>query len=183
MFQHSAQTEHDRYAKSLLRMRRDKDRFFSSNPRSPLDPERRGPLCYYDPDLRYLVIATLTRFDDPQPVLLATSAGKPRPMLRYGRLDMSIEGEDVSLIAFRSAAKPDSPALFVPFRDATSGNESYGAGRYLEVNELPQADQSVDFNLAYNPFCAYSERFVCPLPPPDNWLSVAIRAGERAFVG
>ena len=71
--------------------------------------------------------------------------------------------------------------LFLPFRDATSGNETYGAGRYLEPEELSTGEIVVDFNLAYNPFCAYSENYSCPLPPFENHLKVPIRAGEKAL--
>jgi len=79
-------------------------------------------------------------------------------------------------------ASPDMHELFLPFRDRTSGSETYGAGRYLEV-EPPGADGwvVVDFNLAYNPYCAYNPEWSCPIPPGENWLAVPIRAGEKTF--
>ncbi len=72
------------------------------------------------------------------------------------------------------------PTLFIPFRDATSGKETYGAGRYLEVEVNPSGRYVLDFNLAYNPYCAYSDLYICPLPPGENWLRVEIRGGEKA---
>ena len=72
-------------------------------------------------------------------------------------------------------------SLFVPFRDATSGKETYGAARYLDIEERQADDYVIDSNLAYNPYCAYSDDYVCPFPPQENWLTVPIRAGEKAF--
>ena len=69
----------------------------------------------------------------------------------------------------------------LPLRDATSGKETYGAARYLDIEQRPTDEYVIDFNLAYNPYCAYSEDYVCPFPPRENWLSVPIRAGEKNF--
>ena len=81
-------------------------------------------------------------------------------------------------------ASEDMDELFVPFRDATSGKETYGAGRYLEVESPgPDGRVRVDFNAAYNPYCAYNPDWSCPIPPGENWLSVPIRAGEKTFEG
>src|SRR5205823_4054425 len=77
-------------------------------------------------------------------------------------------------------ASDDSDELFVPFRDATSGQETYGAGRYLEIHAHGD-NVVIDFNYAYNPNCAYDPAWSCPLPPIENWLKVPIRAGEKAF--
>ena len=74
-----------------------------------------------------------------------------------------------------------SRKLFVPFRDATSGKESYGAARYLDLEDEPSGEYVLDFNLAYNPYCAYSDDYVCPFPPKENWLTAPVRAGEKAF--
>jgi hypothetical protein len=92
-----------------------------------------------------------------------------------------VGGEPARVTLF---ASPDTHELFLPFRDATSGKETYGAGRYLEV-EPPNADGRVvvDFNDAYNPYCAYNASWSCPIPPGENWLAVPIRAGERSFAG
>ena len=92
--------------------------------------------------------------------------------------DVKLEGEPAALAVYRS---PHHDELFLPFRDATSGRETYGAGRYLEPAKLAGGRLLVDFNLAYNPYCAYSEEYSCPLPPFENHLKVAIRAGEKAY--
>ena len=74
-----------------------------------------------------------------------------------------------------------SHGFFLPFRDATSGSETYGAGRYLDIDPDEDGTVTIDFNMAYNPFCVYSEAYSCPLPPTENWLDVPITAGEKDF--
>jgi len=139
-------------------------------------------LAYFEPDPRFVVTARLARFDTQPRVELATSRGLKTPYVRYGQLRFAIDGKPSSLTAFHMPGSPEG-ALFIPFRDATSGKASYGAARFLEA-ELARAsadEVTLDFNAAYNPLCAYSPAWNCPLPPPENQLAVAITAGERTF--
>lgn len=108
-------------------------------------------------------------------ITLDTSTGETRVFRRAGFLNFPVDGKPAKLTLF-----VDSNGYFLPFRDATSGTETYGAGRYLEPEESGGKIR-VDFNYAYNPYCAYSEHFSCPLPPRENWLTVAIRAGEKVY--
>jgi hypothetical protein len=111
---------------------------------------------------------------------LDTTRGRTKRFVRAARLSMVVSGRRCALAAFRTIGDGASP-LFVPFRDATSGEESYGVGRYLTVEVAPGAESTVvDFNEATNPWCAYSPFYNCVLPPEENTLPVAIRAGERA---
>jgi len=87
-----------------------------------------------------------------------------------------VGGERASLAAFSQG-----DGLFIPFRDSTSGSETYGAGRYVEAEPLGDGRFELDFNRAYNPYCAYNDAWRCPLPPRENWLTVPIRAGELSF--
>ena len=181
-------TSAEDYRKSLELMRQEKDYWFRSDPESPLPTDVRAAfqgLEYFPPDVDARVATRLVRLPNPEPLTLATSKGIPRPMVRYGYFDFEIAGTSQRLYAYKSEAAPghghEDPSLFVPFRDATSGKESYGAARYLDLDEHPGDAYVIDFNLAYNPYCAYSEDYVCPFPPRENWLSVPIRAGERAF--
>jgi hypothetical protein len=91
-----------------------------------------------------------------------------------------MEGSPVRIQAYQFA-EHDDLNLFIPFRDITSGNESYGAARYLDLEVEHDDRYAVDFNYAYNPYCAYSEDYICPLPPQENWLKVPIRAGEKKY--
>ncbi len=178
----------EEYARDLGLQRKEKDYYFQTDPDSPIPPEVRGRmkgLEYFPPDLKYRLPVQLTKLPAPEPVTLATSKGIPRPMVRYGAFDFSIDGVKQRLYAYKSAPQPghhhEEASLFVPFRDATSGKESYGAARYLDLDEVPSGAYVLDFNLAYNPYCAYSDDYVCPFPPRENWLAVPIRAGEKAF--
>ncbi|HKZ98388.1 MAG TPA: DUF1684 domain-containing protein [Thermoplasmata archaeon] len=176
------------YLRSIELMRREKDHAFRDDPGSPIPEALRGPftgLAYFPPDPAYRIRVRLTRYPDAPRVVLATSKGIPRDMVRYGFFEFQIGGVAQRLDAFTSAQQPghhhEAESLFVPFRDSTSGKESYGAARYLDVEEIADGEHVLDFNLAYNPYCAYSDAYVCPFPPRENWLSVPIPAGEKAF--
>lgn len=160
-----------------------KDDFLLNHRTSPLygEPGFVG-LSYYPERSDLRVDAVLERPAEPEPVMLATSSGDERMYLPYGVASFEVEGEPQSLVLYATPDAPDGPRLFVPFRDATSGPETYGAGRYLEVTldeAGPQHRVVLDFNYAYHPYCAYAEGYSCPFPPSSNWLSQPVRAGER----
>ena len=178
----------EQYLTSVEFLRQEKDAFFRDDPGSPIPAALRQAfraLDYFPVDPRYRLRVRLTRIPDAEPVVLATSKGVPRDMVRYGHFEFEIDGEKQRLYAYKAAPRPghhhEESSLFVPFRDGTSGKETYGAARYLDIEEQPSADHVLDFNLAYNPYCAYSEDYVCPFPPRENWLTVPIRAGEKNF--
>lgn len=164
------------------RFRKAKDEFFAADPRSPLSREQRdrfAGLSYFPPDRALVVEAELLPSPDAdQEVMMATTGGSEQIYRRAGVVRFEVEGEPTQLTLFASQG---SDELFLPFRDATSGKESYGAGRYLDVEPPEAGHVVVDLNLAYNPYCAYNDAWTCPLPPPENWLRVPIRAGERAY--
>jgi hypothetical protein len=181
------------WAADLRERRREKDAFLADHPQSPVPPGARegfDGLDYYPPDPDYRVEATVTVHDDTDPVELEASAGPPVRYLRVVSLSMDLpsaggEGDDaaVTLAGLRQEGEGADEPLFVPFADATTGETTYAGGRYLELHpERPLADGEtvpVDFNLAYTPFCAFSETFACPLPPASNRLAIAVEAGER----
>jgi len=135
-------------------------------------------LHYYPPDSAFAFEVTLVKLRLPKPVTLMTSTGVPRPMLRYGTFTFPIDGKPYTLTAFKS--REEDPHLFVPFRDATNSGETYSAGRYLDLDEHSgDGSYVLDFNLAYNPYCAYNSDYSCPVVPSENVLPVAIRAGEK----
>ncbi len=170
----------------LTTFREAKDRLFASHPSSPLSPDQRTSfdgLAYwpYDPALRFSVPLET----DPGAVhaALPASSGNVPAATRIGRLTMPLEHGPIRLSLYRLAGY--GGGLFLPFRDATSGNETYGGGRYL-LDTVKGADLGgsgqtliVDFNYAYHPSCAYDPAWSCPLAPSENWLSMPIRAGER----
>ncbi|HZD18276.1 MAG TPA: DUF1684 domain-containing protein [Actinomycetota bacterium] len=170
----------------LEEFRREKDAFFRDHPRSPLTPEQRERFdgLVYFPEEPALVVEARLETDDvdrDERISMPTTTGEEQVYRRAGMVRFEVDGEPAALTLYSSAGMHE---LFLPFRDATSGTESYGAGRYLEV-EPPAVDGRVivDFNYAYNPYCAYNPNWSCPIPPGENWLSVPIRAGERSFPG
>lgn len=178
------------YSKRIEGLRLEKDEAFRYADWSPIDVHQRSEfkgLAYFPPDEAWRVTARVTRLADAVVFEMATSTGEPRRQVRYARLDVATPAGNASLFAYKDASHThrgghqEDRTLFVPFRDATSAKETYGAARYLDLEE-PDGDEVVlDFNLAYNPYCAYSEAYSCPLPPPENWLSISVAAGEKTF--
>ena len=174
----------EEYAGTIAENRREKDEFFEDHPQSPIPPESRESfdgLDYFEPDIGYRVEATVTVHEDPDPVEMETTASNPVRYLRVVTFRFEIDGEEHTLAGYRQDEEEE--VIFVPFRDKTTGQQTYYQGRYMELEPegtLQDGDVvDLDFNLAYNPFCAYSETFACPLPPEENWLEIVVPAGER----
>ncbi len=170
------------YIATIEAERAHKDAEFRNSPYSPLDAEARqnfAGLSYYPPDLATQMTLSLQRIE-PEPIIIHTNTGDEQPFNKIGTVEFEIDGEKASLAIYQGKGDAEGE-LFSPFKDATNGAETYGAGRYLEPVLLSGDKVVIDFNLAYNPYCAYSENFVCPLPPRENWLKVPIRAGEKQF--
>jgi len=170
----------EQYIAALEAQRREKDYYFKHDHYSPIgDRPNFSQLSYYPPNPAYRYVLPLQEAAQPEELIFQTSTGDEQPYYRIGVVEFEVEGEPARLAVYRSA---HHDGLFLPFRDATSGRETYGAGRYLEPVDLGDGKLLVDFNQAYNPFCAYSDDYSCPLPPFENHLkSVAIRAGEKAY--
>jgi len=168
------------WKRALMRFRERKDILFRTDNDSPMTSGEFTGLKYFDPDPAFRFETELRRNPSPGSVIMTTSKGTRQLFNSIGHFELSIEGKAVRLGAYQSAERED-PNIFVPFRDATSGDESYGAARYLDLEVQHDDRYAVDFNYAYNPYCAYSDAYVCPLPPRENWLAVAIRAGEKKY--
>jgi uncharacterized protein (DUF1684 family) len=169
-------------ASSLEALRAEKDRLFRVDPGSPLRPEQQATfrgLRYYPIDPNAALIVRVQEFAERRAVPMMTNAGQVMDFLRWGEVHFTWNGEACRLTVYR--ADPDDPNLFVPFSDATSGGETYRAGRYLELLDRGDGTYLLDFNRAYNPYCAYNADWSCPLPPAENRLPVAIEAGEKTF--
>jgi uncharacterized protein (DUF1684 family) len=171
------------------RWRAVRDELFRSHPQSPLPEEERssypGVPCFdYDPALRVLASVDPAESADTQ---IGSSGEETIAFRRFARARFELDGDEHALELYWLTAY--GGGVFVPFRDLTSGSETYGGGRYLldtvKGSDLgAEGDRLVlDFNFAYNPSCSYDPRWVCPLSPPANRLPVAIRAGERMPVG
>jgi uncharacterized protein (DUF1684 family) len=133
--------------------------------------------------MKYRVNANLVPVENKKIVLLPTSDGEEKQYKEYAYAEFSLDGEKNKLLILEIVdAGPYRGTLFLAFADATSANETYGAGRYLDLKKVPGATTvTLDFNKAYNPYCAYSDKFSCPFPPNENVLKVAVRAGEKSY--
>ena len=168
----------------LEEFRRAKDEFFRDDPRSPLTSDQRAAftrLSYYPDDSGLRIETQLdVDVDRDERIVMQTTTGGTQVYRRAGKIRFRVDGQPAEITLYESEDQED---LFVPFRDATSAKETYGAGRYLEVERPKDGRVVMDFNDAYNPYCAYNPEWSCPIPPGENWLSVPIRAGEKDFEG
>jgi len=164
--------------------REEKDGFLKLHQQSPLsikDRRKFEGLNYYSPDLDFRFELKLHEHEQKEILKIEDTQGNEREFYRWGEFEFKISDHNCKLQAYKSS--PHEERLFVPFRDATSGRESYGAGRYLDLDnenhKTPRGYWILDFNRAYNPWCAYSDHYACPFVDSENWLKVAIRAGEK----
>jgi uncharacterized protein (DUF1684 family) len=171
------------YTSELMEHREEKDETFKTASDSPVPAAKRDallPLRYYPVDPSYAVPAAL-KLSDERPVFeMPTSTGTLRRMQLVGELQFTLQGQQRSLGAFVEEGTQRIDRLFVPFADLTTGKETYSAGRYLDIEPTGTGYYTIDFNRAYNPYCAYNATYECPYPPPSNRLEVEIPAGEKA---
>jgi uncharacterized protein (DUF1684 family) len=163
----------------LETFRAEKDRFFALHPQSPLEPEQKRDfhgLNYFPENPALRLEVTVEEFPKKDEIQMQTTTGDIQSYARFGTFKFAVEGQEAELTIYASR-----DGFFLPFVDALAGAETYGAGRYLEPEPLGEGKFFVDFNLAYNPYCAYNERWSCPITPRENRIKVPIRAGEKVF--
>jgi uncharacterized protein (DUF1684 family) len=188
---HSHEDEHHHhdgphdYVGAIEQFRARKDEFFKVHAGSPIPPEERDAfagLPYFPVDVD-LVFEGLTlapyEGDEPSDFQIPTSDGKVRAARRAGTFTFDVDRAPHRLTAYELEGAHSDGRVFVPFLDATSGRETYGAGRYLDLEPDEDGTYAIDFNLAYHPSCVYASHFSCPLTPAENRLSIPIEAGER----
>jgi uncharacterized protein (DUF1684 family) len=136
-------------------------------------------LPYFEYDTTLVLGLRLRPIPVSDTTYLATTGGPPRPYVSAGAIRFEAGGRENVLTAYRATGDDDRGQLFIPFTDGTSGNETYGGGRYLDLQPTANGAYVVDFNRAYHPYCVYDPSYVCPVPPEANRLRVPITAGER----
>ena len=173
------------YIKELEQNRSEREQYLKTSSESPFrsNPERFHPLSWYKPDPTFRFQADLEPVKKREPVILSTSDGSTRTYLTYAWAAFDYGNLRHRLLIMEVLdSGPQRGTLFLAFTDETSGSETYGAGRYLDLRKVPGATTILlDFNRAYNPYCAYNDTFSCPLPPTENNLKSAIKAGEKDF--
>jgi hypothetical protein len=163
----------------LIEFRKEKDEFFRDHFQSPLTREQKKTfqgLNYFPGNEDLILEVQVEEFDPKDTIEMQTTTGDTQIYERYGRFRFQVEGKDAELTIYQS-----EHGFFLPFVDSLAGQETYPAGRYLEPELLPGGRFLVDFNLAYNPTCAYNEMWSCPVTPFENRIKVPIRAGEKLF--
>jgi uncharacterized protein len=175
----------DEYKAQLAKEREEKDLYMRNSDESPFaeNKEALRPLNYFAPNLAYKVNAKLVEIPSKKMVLLGTSSGEEDRYLEYAFAEFELNGKQNKLLILELVAPGESKGtLFLAFADNTSANETYGAGRYLDVKKVPGSTSiMLDFNKAYNPYCAYNNNFTCPFPPKENFLKISIYAGEKKY--
>lgn len=165
---------------SSFRARRDE--FMRTNEHSPLTEAQKAdfvPLEYFPEDTALTFVVEPNEEIDHTPIALGTTGGETKEYIPHARIIVEIDGRPVTLTVFQEPGR--GRRLLIPFKDATSGSESYGAGRTVDPQSRPDGKLVVDFNYAYGPYCQYNDNWTCTLPPFDNWLRVPIRAGEKTY--
>lgn len=175
------------WSQELTRHRAARDAAFRTDPDSPLPRAARATfrgLEYFDADPSWRYGGTVTAYATPERMSIVTTGGDVRPCERWGQVTFARDGRVLTLQVYRlldQTARPGGEGFFLPFKDRTTGKETYAAGRYVELEGPDGGPFTLDFNLAYNPSCAYGEpqRFQCPVTPAENTLPIAVTAGER----
>src|SRR3989338_100223 len=160
-------------------MRAEKDGFFKNHPQSPLTPEQKQAFTgvhYFRENSALRLEVKVEEFRNKEMVQMQTSTGDVQAYQKFGKFKFKAEGQAAELTIYSG-----EHGYFLPVADALAGSETYGAGRYLEPEPLGGGKFRVDFNLAYNPYCAYSPQWSCPIPPRENRIKAPVRAGEKTF--
>ncbi|MEP6635296.1 MAG: DUF1684 domain-containing protein [Acidobacteriota bacterium] len=184
----SGQEQSDAHDREVVKFRAGRDKEFRDPKESPLEPAELPvfkALSYFSINPKFRVQARLSRTPDEKKFKMPTSSGTTRVYRKYGELRFTLEGQQQVLTVFQSEALSQTEKyknyLLIPFRDVTSGQDTYGGGRYIDFEITAVDEVMLDFNLAYNPSCAYSNRYNCPIPPGENRLQVKIKAGEKKY--
>lgn len=174
--------------KDILEYRRHKDSVFKYEPTSPiLENERKTfkGLSYFPPNVDYVVNATFIKYENPDTIkIMTTKPDDIRYMLRIGKFEIELGDKLLYLNAYMNSDEEfdDDVEIFLPFTDKTTGSSTYEVGRYLDITiNTKYQDYFIDFNMAYNPYCAYNPRYSCPLVPLENHLQIEINAGEKTY--
>lgn len=184
MYTLTATDNEDVYVENIQKERDRQYKFLRFNIDSPLEEEQRKEfkeLDYYPIDINYRVRAKLVPVEDRKMIVLPMTDGSGEKYLKHSFAEFELNGKKHRLLLLQAAKEPDKRVFFLAFADATSGEETYGGGRYINLRQDAKNSISIDFNLAYNPYCAYNPDFACPLPPQENILELPIRAGEKDY--
>jgi uncharacterized protein (DUF1684 family) len=178
----------DEYSDNVMEHRKNIDELFADEKTSPLTPGDRAKFKgveYFDIDKNYSVDARIVKFDSTQIVEIQHTLNRKYPFIRWGMAHFKLMNDSCHLTIYKAGGRDEGEAkntmLFIPFKDASNGVETYSGGRYLDIETPKGSITNIDFNLSYNPNCAYSDTWSCPLVPAENILQQVVRAGAKKF--
>lgn len=174
------------YVEKLLKERAEKDSTFKSEPHSPFNRDTTiefENLKYYEPNTAFIFKSKLHYNDKPDSVVIMGTKGEARAVIVLGYVELNYMNKIYKVNVYRGFAKTGEAYHSIWFTDRTTGKETYGVGRYLdiELNEDKDFVYEIDFNRAYNPYCAYSALYTCPIPREEDFIDISIEAGEKYF--
>ncbi len=186
--QNAEEFNHTRYDKEIKKERALKDVEMVTDEHSPIPDEEKPTfkkLNYYKPKVAFRKNATFERFDDAKRFLMKTTTDRLPEYSVYGKVAFRHKGKNYTLNVYQNIELVKKPGfqdyLFIPFNDKTNRDETYGGGRFLDITETGKDEIIIDFNKAYNPYCAYNHKYSCPIPPEANNLEIKIKAGEKKW--
>lgn len=174
----------DDYVKRIHEERIEKDEFMKNDEESPFEAEAkqifRG-LNYFPASPEYKVNAKLDMLENNELITLPMNDGTEENYIKYAYATFNLLGKNHQLLLLKRKDEEVDNSLFLAFSDKTSGNETYGGGRYIDLELRSKNFVTIDFNKAYNPFCEYNYRYTCPLPPKENQMDIPVEAGEKVY--
>lgn len=186
--QTTTEFNHSAYVKGIKKERKEKDTEMVKDEHSPIPEEEKASfkkLNYFRPKVTFLKSASFERFDQATHFLMKTSTDRLPEYSIYGAISFKHKGKIYHLNVYQNIELVKKPGfekhLFIPFNDLTNGDETYGGGRFLDVFENGEDTLVIDFNKAYNPYCAYNHKYSCPIPPEENNLKIKVKAGEKKY--
>jgi uncharacterized protein (DUF1684 family) len=174
----------DQYRKSVIRERQKIERFMKDDPDSPFRKKGEIPfrgLEYFEIDPDFRVEADVTKLENPERIELIMSDGSRETYFKYAIAEFTLMEVAQRIVLLKSEDHWNENWVFLPFYDETSTEETYGGGRYLDITYSGSSRLIIDFNLSYNPYCAYTDSYRCPFPPPQNQITVKVTAGEKVY--
>ncbi|WP_233603808.1 MULTISPECIES: DUF1684 domain-containing protein [unclassified Pedobacter] len=177
------------YTEKIAKHREAYKQDFITDSRSPLKKKDLENLHFYDADSNYKVLADVALLQNEKVFKMPTYDGTSSDYFRYAHVSFSLKGKKLQMTLYKSVALSANPVykdhLFLPFTDETNRKTTYGGGRYIDLDTkaIENNKIEIDFNKAYNPYCAYSDGYRCPVPPEENDLQLAVAAGEKLYTG
>ena len=174
------------YIEEVNKYRSEKDEYMKNDSSSPFNFKGKvkfEPLSYYEPDPAFVFKSKLYEYQTKDTITIFGTKGEERQVIRYGYVVVNYNKEKFKVNVYKGISRTGEEYYSIWFTDKTTGNETYGVGRYLdfEYNEDPEHVYTIDFNEAYNPYCAYTKLYTCPVPRKEDYIDMSIEAGEKNY--